>query len=51
MAQKMGPGPVFYIFQIAHLEKVACPLFYGATWQSLKKRKRDEHREAIKYSL
>jgi len=38
MAQKMGPGPVFYIFHVA-------------TWQSLKKRKRDEQREAIKYSV
>ena len=26
--KKMQPVPIFYIFQTAHLEKVACPLFY-----------------------
>lgn len=32
---KMGPGTIFY----------------EATWQSLKKRKKDEHREVIEYAV
>ncbi len=37
---KMGPGTIFTV--IARSE---------ATWQSLKKRKRDEHREVIEYAV
>jgi len=49
--RKKGTGYFFwekencFYLQTFHIEKVACPLFY------LKKRKRDENREAIKYSI
>jgi hypothetical protein len=45
---KMGPGTIFFTLRGAKKIPSLCS---GQMWQSLKKRKRDEHREVIEYAV